>query len=390
MVGKHGGVGMNSNLIPVDQRSQGFRADIQGIRAIAIILVIALHLHLTGFEAGYIGVDIFLVVSGYVITLSLLKKPAKRFFGNLADFWSSRFTRIFPAAALVICTTVIASFFLSGKAFNPDLLTDAKWATLYGTNFRLINTGSNYFIEGLDQSLLTHYWSLAVEQQFYLVYPLALFLISYLSSERFKLLTLRIFLIVSVIASSYWSISQSVIDPVASYFSPFTRFWELAAGGLIATFATSKRFKYLGFAGLAILLGSFFILNSQSSYPGYLAWIPVAGTLLLLWAPVKQLGVRPLRYLGDISYSLYLWHFLWLVLPTQIENPITDSRLTWLFLAGAVICSVLTYHFFERPIHRSVTLRADRYAALTVALVCLASTWLVIALVENYWLRSIL
>ncbi len=381
---------MNGNIAPVSERSQGFRADIQGLRAIAIILVIALHLQLNGFEAGYIGVDIFLVVSGYVITLSLLKKPSNRFFSNLADFWSSRFTRIFPAAALVICVTVIASYFLSGKAFNPDLLTDAKWATLYGTNFRLINTGSNYFIAGLDQSLLTHYWSLAVEQQFYLIYPLMIFLVGRFSSEKVRLSVLRILLLICIIASCYWSVTQTLVDPVASYFSPLTRFWELASGGLAATFTFSKRNRYLGFLGLALLLASFFILNSQSSYPGYLAWLPVIGTLLLLVAPVKLLGLKPLRYIGDISYSLYLWHFLWLVLPRQIEQPINNPNLIWLFLLGAVICSVLSYHFFEKPIHRALALKTDRYAALTVALICLASTWLIIGLVENLWLRATL
>ncbi|MFN4848391.1 MAG: acyltransferase family protein [Rhodoluna sp.] len=381
---------MTSNLVPVGSRSTSFRADIQGLRAIAIILVIALHLNLAGFSAGFIGVDIFFVVSGYVITLSIQKKPAKQIIRNLVDFWRARFVRIFPVAALVICVTVIAAFLFSGKAFNPDIFDDARWATLYGTNFRLINTGSNYFITGLDQSLLTHYWALAVEQQFYLVYPILVFGLSWLSSEKFRSILLRTFLVLVIAASSYWSITQTLLDPVASYFSPFTRFWELAFGGLLATFATTNKFRFAGLAGLAILLGSMFLLNSQSSYPGYLAWLPVLGTGLLLWAPVRLLGVGPLRYIGDISYSLYLWHFLWLVLPTQIESPITDPNYSWLFLIGAIGCAVMTYHFFERPIHRSATLKTDSYSALTIALSSLAGAWLCIALIENLWLRSIL
>ena len=381
---------MSGNLVPVTKRSSTFRADIQGLRAIAIVLVIALHMDLQGFSAGYIGVDIFLVVSGYVITLSIQKKPAKQVFRNLAEFWRSRFIRIFPAAALVIGVTVLASYFLSGKAFNDDLLDDARWATLYATNFQLITTGANYFIEGLDQSLLTHYWALAVEQQFYLVYPVLVFGLTWLSSEKHRVIALRILLVLVIICSSYWSITQSIIDPVASYFSPLTRFWELALGGLLATFGTTTRFKYAGYLCLGVLVASMFLLDSQSIYPGYLAWLPAIGTALLLWAPLKPLGIAPLRYLGDISYSLYLWHFLWLVLPTQIENPITDPAFSWLFLLGALACAVLTYHFFERPIHKSVSLRNDSYSALTVGVISLASAWLVIALVENLWLRSIL
>ena len=381
---------MSTNLVPLSQRSSSFRADIQGLRAIAIILVIALHMDLTGFSAGYIGVDMFLVISGYVITLSIQRKPAKKVFTNLVEFWRSRFIRIFPAAALVICVTVVASYFLSGKAFNDDLLDDARWATFYATNFQLINTGANYFIEGLDQSLLTHYWALAVEQQFYLVYPLLVFTLTWLSTEKHRVVALRLLLAVVIIASSYWSITQTVIDPVASYFSPLTRFWELALGGLLATFATATRFKYAGYLGIAILISSMFLLNAQSSYPGYLAWLPAIGTALLLWAPLKPLGIATLRYLGDISYSLYLWHFLWLVLPTQIENPITEPVFSWLFLLGALGCAVVTYHFFERPIHKSVSLRKDSYSALTVGVISLTCSWLVIALVENLWLRSIL
>ena len=381
---------VSSNLIPVTERSSSFRADIQGLRAIAILLVIALHMNLTGFSAGYIGVDIFLVVSGYVITLSIQKKPARRVLRNLAEFWRSRFVRIFPVAALVICVTVLASYFLSGKAFNDDLLDDARWATFYATNFQLINTGANYFIEGLDKSLLTHYWALAVEQQFYLVYPVIVFSITWLSSEKHRKIVLRALLVLVILLSSYWSITQTIIDPVASYFSPLTRFWELAVGGLLATFATTTKFRYAGILGLALLLGSMFVFNSQTSYPGFLAWVPVIGTGLLLWAPLNPLGIAPLRYLGDISYSLYLWHFIWLVLPTQIENPITEPGMSWVFLLGALGCSVVTYHLFERPIHRSLSLKTDSYSALTVGVISLATAWLVIALVENLWLRSIL
>jgi peptidoglycan/LPS O-acetylase OafA/YrhL len=374
-----------SNLIPVSARSSTFRADIQGLRAIAIILVIALHMNLAGFSAGFIGVDIFFVVSGYVITLSMLKKTEQTFFRNLGNFWKSRFIRIFPAAALVICITVVAAFFFSGKAFNPDLLDDARWATFYASNFRLIFTGSNYFIAGLDQSLLTHYWALALEQQFYLIYPLLIF--SVMALVRARLLVLRVVLIALVMGSSVFSIIQTQLDPVASYYSPFTRFWELAFGALLATF-TIKPNKFLAWLGLVILVVSMFILGPTSQYPGYLAWLPAIGTGLLLLFPLQFLAITPLRYIGDISYSLYLWHFIWLVLPTQIENPITDY--SWAFLLGAVICAVLTYHFYERPIHKSVSLKADGYSALSLALICLLTSWLVIEIIENLYLKTIL
>ena len=377
------------NTVPVMARSSSFRADIQGLRAIAIVLVIGLHMNLAGFNAGFIGVDMFLVVSGYVITLSLMKQPAKQVFRNLANFWRGRFIRIFPAAALVICVTVIAAFLVQGKAFNSDLFIDARWATFYGSNIRLIQSGSNYFIAGLDQSLLTHYWSLAVEQQFYLLFPVIVFALTWLGKETSRIWILRSFLFVAIVASAYWSIIETSSNSVSAYFSPLTRFWELAVGGFVATFATAGS-KYFSLIGLALLGFSIYYLNSQSPYPGYLAWLPVIGTALLLWAPLKPLGIAPLRYLGDISYSLYLWHFLWLVLPTQIETPITDGYWSYIFLGGAVVTAVLSYHFFEKPIHKSLSLKTDGYSALMVGLLSLAFTWVVIAVVENLYLRSIL
>jgi peptidoglycan/LPS O-acetylase OafA/YrhL len=346
-------------------------------------------MNLAGFNAGFIGVDMFLVVSGYVITLSLMKQPAKQVFRNLAKFWRGRFIRIFPAAALVICITVIAAFLVQGKAFNSDLFIDARWATFYGSNIRLIQSGSNYFIAGLDQSLLTHYWSLAVEQQFYLLFPVIVYSLTWLGKETSRIWILRSFLFIAIVASAYWSIIETSSNSVSAYFSPLTRFWELAVGGLVATFIANGS-KYFSVLGLILLGFSLYFLSSQSPYPGYLAWLPVIGTALLLWAPLKPLGIAPLRYLGDISYSLYLWHFLWLVLPTQIENPITDGYWNYVFLGGAVFTAVLSYHFFEKPIHKSLSLKSDGYSALMVGLLSLAFTWVVITIVENLYLRSIL
>jgi peptidoglycan/LPS O-acetylase OafA/YrhL len=346
-------------------------------------------MNLAGFSAGYIGVDIFFVISGYVITRSLNKEPARHTFANLAKFWSSRFVRIFPAAALVIAVTIIAAYFLQGQAFNSDLITDARWATFYATNLRLIDSGANYFIVGLDQSLLTHFWALAVEQQFYLVFPVLLFSLTWLTSDKYRKLTLQIALVLIISASAIWSFLETNTDSVSAYFSPFTRFWELAFGALIATISLSKSIRFLPYLGLAILATSLFWFNSETPYPGYLAWLPVIGTAMLLLQPLPVLGIRPLRYIGDISYSLYLWHFLWLVLPTQTENPLTDGYWPWIFLCGAVVTAVLSYHFFERPIHKSLKLRSDKYSTFMIGAICIAGALLAIAIIENLYLRSI-
>jgi peptidoglycan/LPS O-acetylase OafA/YrhL len=377
------------NVSKPASRSSTFRADIQGLRALAIILVIGLHMGLAGFQAGYVGVDIFFVISGYVITLSLNKQPGKHTWANLASFWGSRFIRIFPAAALVVATTIVAAYFLQGLAFNSDLITDARWATFYATNLRLIDSGANYFIVGLDQSLLTHFWALAVEQQFYLVFPVLVFSLTWLSSEKYRILLLQIALVLIVVGSAVWSVLETGTNAVSAYFSPFTRFWELGVGALVATFAFTKAPKWLSYLGLVTIGASLFLFDSTTLYPGYLAWLPVLGTALVLISPLPGLGIRPLRYVGDISYSLYLWHYLWLVLPTQLENPNTDGYWSWLFLLGAVMTAVLSYHFFERPIHKSVTLKADRCSAFVIGAICIVSALLAIAIIENLYLRSI-
>lgn len=377
------------NLVPATQRSTNFRADIQGLRAIAIVLVIALHLNLTGFSAGFIGVDIFFVISGYVITLSLIKQPENHTWANLAKFWSSRFLRIFPSAALVIIVTLFAAYFLQGQAFNSDLITDARWATFYSTNLRLIESGANYFITGLDQSLLTHYWAIAVEQQFYLLFPVLVFGLTRLTSQKHRKVILQVALSLIIAGSAIWSFLETSSNPVAAYFSPFTRFWELGFGALAATLGVSLRAKWAPYLGLALIVYSLATFNQETPYPGYHAWLPVLGTALLLYAPLDALGVRPLRYIGDISYSLYLWHFLWLVLPTQTENPFTDSYWSWIFLLGAVATAVISYHFVERPIHRSIEFQNDKFSALMIGAICVVTALLAAAVIENLYLHSI-
>lgn len=377
------------NITPPANRSSTFRADIQGLRALAIILVIGLHMGLPLFKAGYVGVDIFFVISGFVITLSLNKQPTKHTLANLGNFWAARFIRIFPAAALVVATTIVAAYFLQGLAFNSDLITDARWATFYATNLRLIDSGANYFIVGLDQSLLMHFWALAVEQQFYLVFPVLVFALTWLSSDKYRVRLLQVVLVLVILFSASWSVLETSTNAVSAYFSPFTRFWELGVGALVATFTFTKSPKWLSYLGLVAIGASLIMFDSTTVYPGYLAWLPVAGTALLLISPLPALGITPLRYIGDISYSLYLWHYLWLVLPTQLENPITDAYWSWLFLLGAVITAVLSYHFFERPIHKSLNLRSDKYSAFVVGAICIVTALLAISIIENLYLRSI-
>ena len=378
----------SARALPASEPSY-FRGDIQGLRAIAVVLVVLDHACVPGLEGGYVGVDVFFVISGYVITSLLLRQAPRHLWSNLATFYARRIRRIVPAATVVLVATVLAAYFTLGANFNPQLLGDVRWASLFAANFRLIATGSNYFIPGVSPSLITHYWSLAVEEQFYLVYPLVVFALTRSRDEHHRRVSLALVLVLGVAASAWWSFHQTPLAPVDAYYSPFTRFWELGLGGLVALAPSNvvRRAPRLNAAvavlALALLGYGVLHLNATSAYPGVLAWIPCAAAAILLATGVAQarggpatwLAWRPCRYVGDISYSLYLYHFAWLMLPLQWASPPTSWSARGVEVAGALLCSVLSYHLIENPIRRSRRLSGDRVAAFLLLGVCVALSW---------------
>ncbi|MDE3081937.1 MAG: acyltransferase [Acidobacteriota bacterium] len=366
-----------------------YRGDIQGLRAIAVILVVLDHAGVPGFQGGYVGVDVFFVISGYVITSLLVRQPPRHLAANLGTFYARRIRRIVPAATVVLVATVLVAYVTLGANFNPQLLGDVRWASLFAANFRLIATGSNYFIPGVAPSLITHFWSLAVEEQFYLVYPLVVFLSTRSNLERRRRTSLALILVLGVAVSAWWSWHLTPLAPVEAYYSPFTRFWELGLGGLATlvpaywTRRAPRLNAVLAVLALVALGDGVLRLNATSAYPGTLAWIPCGAAALLLVTgvvparagPATWLAWRPLRYVGDISYSLYLYHYAWLMLPLLWTTPTTSAAARALEVAGALICSILSYHLIENPIRRSSRLSRDRLAALLVLLVCVAASW---------------
>lgn len=376
-----------------------FRKDIQGLRAIAVILVILDHAKFEAFGGGFIGVDIFFVISGFVITGLLLRMPEKNLLENLKVFYSRRILRIVPAASLLIITTLLAAFFLLGSNFNPQLLTDAKWATLFSANFNLINSSADYFIAGVDQSLLTHFWSLAVEEQFYFIYPLIIFSISYFGSRN-RLRNYQVFLIGAVTISALWSFIYTNSSPIAAYYSPFTRFWELALGGLVAVIPVAAANKtkringLISIAAFGVLIYGVATLSESSVFPGVNAWIPCAATAVVIWSGTSQFGkgpatwlsAKPLTYLGDISYSLYLWHFPWLLLSARLfEVSLGQQMIAIVFTA---ICAAISYHWFENPIRHSQRLQNDKLAVFALLLISIALVWDTSLVVEYLFLNA--
>jgi peptidoglycan/LPS O-acetylase OafA/YrhL len=380
------------------EAEQPFRRDVQGLRAVAVLLVIADHAGIRGFEGGFVGVDVFFVVSGYVITQLVLREARKGIRTGLADFYSRRVRRIVPAATVTLIGTVLIAWAVLGPVINPHLTGDVRWASLFSANFRLIETGSNYFVPGIYPSLITQFWSLGVEEQFYLCFPLVVFLIARFAPPTRRRAILAITLVLAIASSAWWSVHISASDPTAAYYSPFTRFWELGLGCLLATATVHRPIRtrlseqLAVAAAVALLVASLIELNPTSVYPGAKAWLPCAATALLIWAgiggrrnPVTWvLSTRPLGYIGDLSYSLYLAHYMWLELPAQLAIPLTSWPWRVLELGGTFVSAALSYHLLENPIRRSRRLAADRVSAALLLCVCIAASWTASIIVDHF------
>ncbi|RIJ71422.1 acyltransferase [Nakamurella silvestris] len=396
--------------------STGFRADIQGMRALAVGLVVAAHAGVSSLAGGFTGVDIFFVLSGYLIT-GLLLADAARGRIDYARFYTRRALRIVPAATLVILTTGIASLYLLSRPQAVKVLTDGIWTSLFGANITFSRDGTDYFADDAV-SPLRHFWSLSVEEQFYLVWPALLGLVLLLSwglarrgrpaaftdtvgpdaqalpapepaipaastpelstpapnpalsnpTER-QVPRVRIAVVLAVLgAVSLWiSVSRTASDPTGAYFSTFARAWELIAGALAATCLPWLRrlndpvrtaLTWIGVAGIVLAAVTF---DEQTPFPGSAALLPVLSTCALLvgglgaprWGANRLLSVRPLRFVGDISYSLYLWHWPLLVLGAAWVGEPLNGRQSLKLVVAAVVLSTVSYYLVENPARHS-------------------------------------
>lgn len=377
-----------------------FRPDIQGLRAIAVGLVVLCHGAIPGFAGGFIGVDMFFVISGYVITQTLVSHRSGSVVSQLKYFYQRRILRIIPAATSVLLVTLLASFLLLGHQIPPGLISNTQWAALFAGNFYLVHISADYFIQGLNPALLTHYWSLAVEEQFYLFYPMIFLTLGLARSDRIRRTLWWIVLLAVVVASFTYSYHQSLVNPVLAYYSPFTRAWELGFGALVAIAPRFMRPVMPAFSDIlvmicvGVLVKALFVINPSSLYPGSLTWLVVAptGGLLLAGAAnqsvlVRALGLQPLRFIGDISYSFYLYHFVWLVLPEYFAHPLISRTDRLLEIGGALVCAVLSTYLLENPIRRSPRLKNDGWSTVLILLIGVSAVFTTSFVVHYLLLR---
>jgi parallel beta-helix repeat protein len=364
---------------PRDTGLRKFRPDVEGLRAIAVISVVLSHASL-GLGGGYIGVDVFFVISGFLITRQLVEERQGRGRISFSGFYARRARRILPAATLVTVVTLVAAWHWASPLRVGSIARDGLAAALFGVNWRLASQGTNYFNQSAPQSPFQHYWSLSVEEQFYLFWPILLVTISLLFARKFGVIKPLLVTLAAVVAVSLWqSITVTSGNAPYAYFGTHTRAWELAIGALIAVGAPAlvrlptAVCRLLAWAGLAAIVMSCFVYGSNTPFPGVAALLPVLGAGAVIaggcgaqrrmTAESVLLQRRPMQFFGKISYSLYLWHWPLLILAPEILGRDLTVRDRLATIALAVALSTLTYVFLEEPIrHQRALVRKPRRA----------------------------
>jgi len=363
------GTSEQAGTAPGDRR---FRPDVEGLRAVAVVLVVLFHAGVPGLGGGYVGVDVFFVISGFVITGLLLRERSRTGGTSIVDFYARRARRILPAATLVIVTTVIAGYLALGSVSGTQVANDGRWVAVFLANFHYQALGTNYFTASLPPSPLQNYWSLSVEEQFYLVFPTLFFLIARGlgrgRGRRSPMARMAVAFGAVTAASFALSVVQTATHPSAAYFSPFTRAWELALGALVAV-GTDRLRRVPGalaalstWVGLALIVGAAVGFTAQTPYPGALVAVPVLGAALIIAGGIARpalgveglLGRGPVQWMGKRSYSLYLWHWPILIIAAErvgkTSLPLAESLG---LVAAALVVSAVTFALVEDPIrHR--------------------------------------
>ncbi len=346
-----------------------YRADIDGLRAVAVIAVVLYHAFPKLVPGGFVGVDTFFVISGYLITGIILAGLDSPSGFSFADFYARRLRRIFPALILVLAATLAAGVTIFLPSELTSLAKNAIASAFFGANFVLLSE-AGYFDLVAHLKPLLHLWSLGIEEQFYLAWPLAL----WLTPRQWR----GLMIVVVMTASFALNVALVRSHPQATFYLPFTRAWELMAGALLVGITIKQDWLKEIIGAIGVICGvTFFTYSDRTVFPGWTALVPVVGAGLMILAEgsffSRLVLAHPLAAaIGRISYPLYLWHWPLLVLPRiWLFRPLTTAK-SLAAIAAAILLAWLTYQFIERPI-RSGRLGGARTALSGMAAVAIAA-----------------
>ncbi|MBW3607925.1 MAG: acyltransferase [Actinobacteria bacterium] len=360
---------MDPARLPETKRSRR-RPEIQALRAIAVLTVVLYHVWPEAMPGGFVGVDVFFAISGYLITAHLLREVESTGALALWGFWARRARRLLPAALLTLFVCAVGTLLFVPQVYWQQFLTEIAASTAYVQNWQLAGDAVDYLAADNRASPVQHFWSLSAEEQFYLAWPLLIALGAWLSRSRAAIIA--VLGLVTALSLAY-SITETASNPAAAYFVTPTRAWEFGAGGLLALLG-ARAWQLpdavraaLSWAGLLAVLYAAVFYSTDTAFPGWAALVPVLGTLAVIlagtprarWAPSPMLRFKPGQFLGDISYSVYLWHWPLLVFAPfiLIEPGLDETRVTVVVLT--VLLGWVTKVLVEDPVRRSAWLSSQ-------------------------------
>jgi peptidoglycan/LPS O-acetylase OafA/YrhL len=372
--------------LPDEAGSRGFRPDVEGLRAVAILAVLVCHAGVPFFAGGYVGVDVFFVISGFLITRLLLGEMEARRTVSLRGFYARRAKRLLPLSALLLAAIGVLSLLIFSPLRATETSGDIVSSALYVANWHFAAQSIDYFAQGLEPSPVLHLWSLAIEEQFYLVWPGLMLAVTWWFRKRRRKVRPVLGLTVTLIfvVSLLFGIVLTDQTPAAAYFSTFGRAWELALGAMLALLGAVRLPRHaaaaLGWLGLAAIVYACLAFTATTPFPGVAALVPTLGTAALILAgssvhtqpggaPAGLLSLAPVRHIGRVSYSWYLWHWPFLVFAAALFGPLSVAA-GLAVVAAAWLPSVASHALVEDPVRRARSLARLPNRAILLGAAC--------------------